>query len=324
MFNTKVVLAAVAFVVVLITAASFVTLGTMSRPTEISRADKAELIYEHSSQLLAQGDQKPALRGLTEVAEKYPASEYSERAMKDLASYYASSKKDKAKAGYYYKKILEAHPDAADAEGIKAEMDKLNVKKQSAPAIAGGGEYVVVPGDSLYKIAQKYKTTVELIKQANGLKSDVIVPGQKLKVSMGTFSILVDKSANTLVLKKDGEVVKTYTVATGKEGSTPVGAFTIVSKAVKPVWTKPDGTIVPPDSPDYEIGARWIALSRKGYGIHGTNDESMIGKSLTAGCIRMHNSDVIELYDIVTEGVKVEVVDGGNTRSGAETEQVGL
>ena len=170
-------------------------------------------------------------------------------------------------------------------------------------------EYVVKPGDFLYAIARKFNTTVALIKKMNGLESDTIHPGQKLKISVAKFSILVDKSENTLVLKRDGEVFKTYSVATGKDNSTPVGVVTIVDKMVKPVWTKPGVRLVMPDSEEYELGERWLSVSMKGYGIHGTNDEASIGKQLTAGCVRMRNEDVIELYDLVSIGTEVEIVD---------------
>ena len=53
-----------------------------------------------------------------------------------------------------------------------------------------------------------------------------------------------------------------------------------------------------------------MPISIPGYGIHGTNDESSIGKQLTAGCVRMHNDDVVELYDIVPKGTVVEIIDG--------------
>ncbi|MBD3379874.1 MAG: L,D-transpeptidase family protein [Candidatus Omnitrophica bacterium] len=143
----------------------------------------------------------------------------------------------------------------------------------------------------------------------NSLNSDIIRVGQKLKINAGTFSILVDKSENTLVLKKDGEAVKTYTISTGKDNSTPVGVFRITDKVIGAPWTRPDGKVVLPGDPDYELGARWMAINEPGYGIHGTNDESTIGGQVTAGCVRMYNSDVIELYDIVTVGTEVRITD---------------
>ena len=51
-----------------------------------------------------------------------------------------------------------------------------------APAAAPGGEYVVKNGDALERIARRFKTTTKAIREANGLKSDTIRVGQKLKI----------------------------------------------------------------------------------------------------------------------------------------------
>jgi hypothetical protein len=55
-------------------------------------------------------------------------------------------------------------------------------KSKAKPKSASGSKYTVVKGDSLYAIALKKKTTVAKLKAANGLKSDLIRPGQSLKI----------------------------------------------------------------------------------------------------------------------------------------------
>ncbi|MEN3939768.1 LysM peptidoglycan-binding domain-containing protein [Prosthecobacter sp. SYSU 5D2] len=54
--------------------------------------------------------------------------------------------------------------------------------KSTAKKSSGSGSYKVVSGDTLYGIARKRSTTVAKIKSANGLKSDLIRPGQTLKI----------------------------------------------------------------------------------------------------------------------------------------------
>ena len=79
-------------------------------------------------------------------------------------------------------------------------------------------------------------------------------------------------------------------------------------KIINPTWYKA-GAVVPPGSSKNILGTRWLGLSLQGYGIHGTTDPDSIGKQATAGCVRMLNNDVEELYIIVPAGTEVTVVD---------------
>ncbi len=168
--------------------------------------------------------------------------------------------------------------------------------------------YEVAPKDSLHNISKKFSTTVALIKKSNNLASDTIRPGQLLRIWKGKFSCIVDKSQNILTLKSDDEVVKVYRVATGKNNSTPVGTFTITSRLENPVWYK-QGAVVLPGSPDNILGSRWLGFSLADYGIHGTTDPASIGQQVTAGCVRMSNPDVEELFDLLPLGTEVMIID---------------
>ena len=55
------------------------------------------------------------------------------------------------------------------------------------------------------------------------------------------------------------------------------------------------------------LGTRWLGLSIKGYGIHGTNNPASIGKNASHGCVRMRNRDVEELFGMVGVGDQVEL-----------------
>ena len=72
-----------------------------------------------------------------------------------------------------------------------------------------------------------------------------------------------------------------------------------------PTWyTK--GRIVPPGKSN-PLGPRWLGLSKKGYGIHGTNNPASIGRSASHGCIRLRNRDIQELFEMVSVGDAVEL-----------------
>jgi len=305
--NRKGLLTVTAFIAVFVVVISFVVMKSVSGPAT-GRVDRAELIYDLAGQFLREGNGDKAVRGLVSVVDQYPDSKYAKKALRDLASIY-SREGDIDKAYYYYAKLINTFPDTDDSGKMKIELEEVNMEKLLSPEITEDSiECVVEPGDSLYAIAKKFNTTVALLKKMNRLQGDIIRPGQRLKINISRFSILIDKTGNILVLKKNGRPFKTYPVATGKDDSTPVGVFTIVDKMIRPPWTEPGGTILMPDDEGYELGERWLALSVQGYGIHGTNDASSIGKYVTAGCVRMHNDDIIELYDIVTNGTKVEIV----------------
>lgn len=170
--------------------------------------------------------------------------------------------------------------------------------------------YRVQPGDSLWKIARRYATSIGAIKQANKLTRSMIRVGKTLRVPKGPFDALVSKSKHTLQLLQDGKPVKVYRVGLGRDNGTPVGSFLVSSKLVNPVWYSESGRI-PYGDPRNVLGSRWIGFSGR-IGIHGTrkSEESTIGKDLSDGCIRMLDRDVQELYGFLVEGKsKITVVE---------------
>ncbi len=303
------VLIMILIAVSVITALSFFSINKAYHGLEeAGYLDKSQLIYDRAQEFLERNERDKAINAFVMNTKAYPTSSYTKESLKALIYIYLD-RGDYEKAGYYYRSLVNNFPETEDADKILARIEELNMEMlKSRSPDEESVDYKVRAGDTLYGIAKKFNTTVELIKKTNNLSSDTIRMGQNLKVNISTFSIFIDKSRNTLVLKKNEVPFKTYRVATGENNSTPVGSFTIVEKMIKPPWTKPGVGIVMPDSPEYELGERWMAISVSGYGIHGTNDASSIGKQSTAGCVRMHNGDVIELYDIVPVGTRVEIV----------------
>jgi len=124
--------------------------------------------------------------------------------------------------------------------------------------------------------------------------------------------IIIDKKTNQLHYFKDGKLLRTFPVATGRHPSfTPEGNFTVVVKLVNPYYSKLG---IPGGSPENPLGVRWLGLSIGGgsvYGIHGTNNPASIGTYASAGCIRMHNRDVIWLYDNTPLGTPVTITSSG-------------
>jgi len=208
-----------------------------------------------------------------------------------------------------YKRLISEFPNSREVMDWQKKLENMNIKLLFLPVITPRSvEYEIKPGDSLEKIAREYKTTPELIAKSNNISGDKIFPGKKIRVWTAPFSILVDKSGNTLILKSEEEIIKTYTVATGTNNITPVGTFKIIEKIVSPPWYK-GGKIIPAGTPENILGSRWMGLDKEGYGIHGTTDPKTLGSQVTAGCVRMANQDVEELYIIVPKGTEVTIVD---------------
>jgi lipoprotein-anchoring transpeptidase ErfK/SrfK len=148
-----------------------------------------------------------------------------------------------------------------------------------------------------------------MIVRSNGLTDSAIRAGQSLKVCKAKFSIVIDKSQNILTLRSGQDIVKTYRVSTGKNSCTPVGIFKIINKIIDPPWYKEPGTVIAAGDPKNVLGSRWMGISKPSYGIHGTVQPEFLGQSVTEGCVRMKNSEVEELYDIVPEGTEVVITE---------------
>jgi hypothetical protein len=119
--------------------------------------------------------------------------------------------------------------------------------------------------------------------------------------------VVVSLEDRKLALVEGGQVRRVYTVAVGKPSTpSPVGTFTIERRVANPTYHHDGKTILP--GPGNPVGTRWMGLSKKGYGIHGTNEPKSIGKAASHGCIRMAKADLEEFYELVAQGDTVELV----------------
>ena len=132
----------------------------------------------------------------------------------------------------------------------------------------------------------------------------------------------VDKTRQTVkAFAKDNALVAFYPASVGSEEKpTPSGLLKVTSVHANPTYrydpkykfkgvesTKPFTIQGGPNNP---VGATWIGLSEKSYGIHGTSDPSRVSKSDSHGCVRLTNWDVARLGESVKKGVEVQFIDG--------------
>lgn len=112
----------------------------------------------------------------------------------------------------------------------------------------------------------------------------------------GEMKIFINQNSNRLTVYLDGKIIKDYPVAIGKDKTpTPIGEFKVVNKSIK------NGGA---------LGTRWLGLNVPwgNYGIHGTNKPWSIGRRASAGCIRMFNQHVEELFPLIRIGTPVIII----------------
>ena len=134
------------------------------------------------------------------------------------------------------------------------------------------------------------------------------LPAQKPAVKSGghTRQIVISIPDRRLALLEDGQIVKIYPIAVGARGTpSPEGDFQVINHAKNPTYRHNGKEIAP--GKDNPLGSRWMGLSLKGYGIHGTNVPSSIGKAASHGCFRMAKNEVEDLYSRVQVGDAVTI-----------------
>jgi lipoprotein-anchoring transpeptidase ErfK/SrfK len=143
----------------------------------------------------------------------------------------------------------------------------------------------------------------------------------KTKEPAGT--IIIDTPNTYLYLVLGGGKAMRYGVGVGREGFTWTGTQKITRMKEWPDWTPPEEMIErQPYLPRFmaggetnPLGARAMYLGSTVYRIHGTNQPSTIGTFVSSGCIRLTNTDVMDLYSRVKVGTRVVVLPGGGPAS---------
>jgi len=141
-------------------------------------------------------------------------------------------------------------------------------------------------------------------------------------------SIVVDTSAHYLYLVLGYGQALRYGVGLGRAGFEWAGRANVEWKRAWPTWTPPaemiarqpelekysvDNGGMPPGL-DNPLGARALYIFQNGvdtlYRLHGSPEWNSIGKSVSSGCVRLMNQDIIDLYDRVPGRAPILVMGG--------------
>lgn len=172
-------------------------------------------------------------------------------------------------------------------------------------------------------LAERFHMTQELLRAMNP-DIDTATVGEAITVAAtravpieGTVTrIEVDGPEGALrAYAADGRLLASYPASVGStDFPSPSGQMEV--RAIAPVpayYFSPEGrdwgpnkrlTIAP--GPNNPVGSTWIDLTKEGYGIHGTPDPRLIGKTQSHGCVRLTNWDAQELAKAVVAGTTVE------------------
>ena len=129
-------------------------------------------------------------------------------------------------------------------------------------------------------------------------------------------TVVVKHSQRRLYYVMGGGKAIAYPVGVGRAGKSWFGTRYINGKRIKPAWSPPRDVkrdnprlpdVIPGGVPANPMGAAALTLSDGEYAIHGTNVPGSIGGFVSYGCIRMHNADILDLYNRVSFGTRVVV-----------------
>jgi len=138
------------------------------------------------------------------------------------------------------------------------------------------------------------------------------------KESAAKISVDVNVKDNILKVLEDGKIAAAFPVTVGsQETVSPIGHWTVKAIAKLPTFRwdlkmlqkgeRSSHFHLLPPGPNNPVGVVWIALNKKGIGIHGTDDPESIGRSASHGCIRLANWDITKLAEMITPGTPVTV-----------------
>lgn len=199
-------------------------------------------------------------------------------------------------------------------------------------SVIGNIQYTTVAdGETLLDIAERYGLGYADIRDANP-DLDPWIPEVGVQVTLPTRFILPETPWQGIVINlaeyrlyhflPERKEIHSYPIGIGKTNTpTPKGDMAITARIPNPTWYPPasiraaweaQGREVRrqiPAGPDNPLGPFAIALSAKGYLIHGSNQAFGVGTQASAGCIRMNNWDIEHLVNHTQIGIEVRIID---------------
>jgi len=203
--------------------------------------------------------------------------------------------------------FLDRYPDSPMAPAAKAALGRINAAELLSPSPSPEKTiYAVVKGDSLMKIAGKFKTGAELIYCLNNLHTINLQIGQELVIPKLDTSLIIDRKAKTITLQNAGVFVREYPILSLK--LPPAASTGTVQAKVGDKLAMKGNTRVAFGTKDYEGSDRWVMLAPGGVTLRGTPPPADDGSEvpMPSGIV-LAPADASEIYVFTTRGTPVTI-----------------
>jgi LysM repeat protein len=205
--------------------------------------------------------------------------------------------------------FIDQYPKSTKLADAKAALGEINTQfvftSEPGPDRI---DYVVVPGDSLLKIAGKTKSNAELILRSNNLTSIDLSIGQKLSIPQVDISLVLDRNAKTLSVLNKGKLFKEYPLLGANLPAVAQGKDPISTKVTDKVALRGSERVTFGTSRDYFGSERWITLGLAKVIIRGMPAEDGTGSApAVPGGVVISQEDVEEIFPLVARGTSVTI-----------------
>lgn len=220
------------------------------------------------------------------------------------------------------------NPPAQKADTDNKPRQNVEISKKTLRSIGEMKVARAMADDSLLDIARRFNLGYIEITIANPHLNPWVVP-QGTEVLLPTKYLLPDAPQEGIVINLAemrlyyypgrNQTPFTYPIGIGREGvQTPLGRTKVTNKKEGPWWTptarmrQEDPTLpaVVKQRPEDKnpMGTHAVYLGWPSYAIHGTQEPWGIGRTTSAGCIRMYPEDIPRLFEKVEIGTPVTVI----------------
>lgn len=203
--------------------------------------------------------------------------------------------------------FLETYPESPMAPAARSALGRINVAGLLSPAPSPDKTvYSVAKGDSLVKIAAKFKTGAELIYRVNNLPNINLQIGQELAIPKLDTSLIIDRKAKTVTLQNAGNFVKEYPAVSLK--LPPAASTGVLQTKVNDKIAMKGSARVAFGTKDYEESDRWVLLGVAGVVLRGTPPPAADGSAapMPSGIV-LDPADAAEIYVLTTRGTPVTI-----------------